>query len=227
MKKTIGKALMLYASILLMGSQLFSSEWEFGVKAGMVRSEAGFSRALPYITLEPINELSFGTFLSYFFIKDQLGLQPEINYSTKGFDVVETDQGQEISSRYKISYIEIPVLISYRFPLRGSFKPGLVLGPYFGFTHKVREVQTAFGNTEKRELDDNLEQMDIGLVFGGNIRYRLGSMSVIFGVRYSLGLVNISKDIMEVAYDFHEDDTIKNRAFTISLGIAFLPQASR
>ncbi len=227
MKKTYREALVLSAAIFLAGSQIFASQWEWGFKTGIVRSKAGFSHDLPYITLGPINELSLGSYLSYFFIKDQLGLQPEINYSVIGFDVLEEDLGQEVSSKYKISYVEIPFLIAYRFPLRGRFKPGLVLGPYLGFAHSVREVQTAFGNTEKRELNDNLKKTDIGLVFGGNVRYTLGSMNVMLSVRYGLGLVNISKNIMEVSYDFRENDTIKNRAFTISLGIAFIPRASR
>jgi hypothetical protein len=226
-RKTQGKTLMVCIFILLVGSQIFAFHWEWGFKTGIVRSKAGFSRDLPYITIGPINELSLGSYLSYFFIKDQLGLQPEINYAIKGFDVLEEDLGQEVSSKYKISYVEIPVLIAYRFPLRGRFRPGLVLGPYLGFAHLVREVQTAFGTKDVRELDDNLKKTDIGIVFGGNVQYRLGSMSIMLSVRYSLGLVNISKNIMEVSYDFRENDTIKNRDFTISLGIAFIPRASR
>lgn len=227
MKKLLFKTLVLSAAIVLMGSQIVASQWEWGFKAGILRSEADFSHNLPFITLGPIDELSFGSYLSYFFIKGQLGLQPEINYSVKGFDVLEEDLGQDVSSKYKISYIEIPVLIAYRFPINGRFKPGLVAGPYVGFAHKVQEVQTAFGSTEKRELDDNLKKTDIGLVFGGNVRYRLGSMNVLLSVRYSLGLVNISKDIKEVSYDFREKDTIKNRALTLSLGISLIPRTSR
>lgn len=227
MKKTLWKTLVLCVCVLLAASQIFASDWEFGLKAGMVRSKASFSRELLYITLDPLSELCLGSFLSFFFIKDQFGLQPEINYTVKGFDVGETDQGQDISSKYKISAIEIPVLIAYRFPVRGRLKPGLVFGPYLGFAHKVREVQTAFGSTEKRELDDNLKKTDVGLVFGGNIRYSLGSMNVLLSVRYYLGLTNISKNITKVSYDFQENDTIKNRAFTVSLGIAFVPPASR
>lgn len=227
MKKTLWKTLVLCVCVLLAASQIFASDWEFGLKAGMVRSKASFSRELLYITLDPLSELCLGSFLSFFFIKDQFGLQPEINYSVKGFDVGETDQGQDISSKYKISAIEIPVLIAYRFPVRGRLKPGLVFGPYLGFAHKVREVQTAFGSTEKRELDDNLKKTDVGLVFGGNIRYSLGSMNVLLSVRYYLGLTNISKNITKVSYDFQENDTIKNRAFTVSLGITFVPPASR
>ena len=227
MKKKLWKNLALSVLILLMGSQIFANQWEWGLKAGIIRSKANFSRDLPYITVESLNAFSVGSFLSLFFIKDRLGIQPELNYSVKGFDIVEEDLVEKISSKYKISYFEIPVLIAYKVPLKGHIKPGLVFGPYIGFAHKVREVQTAFGNTKMRELDDNLKKMDFGLVFGGNVRYRLGSTNVLLSVRYSLGLVNISKNIKEVSYDFRENDTIRNSAIILSLGVAFIPPASR
>jgi len=226
-KKKLWKNLALSVLILLMGSQIFANQWEWGLKAGIIRSKANFSRDLPYITVESLNAFSVGSFLSLFFIKDRLGIQPELNYSVKGFDIVEEDLVEKISSKYKISYFEIPVLIAYKVPLKGHIKPGLVFGPYIGFAHKVREVQTAFGNTKMRELDDNLKKMDFGLVFGGNVRYRLGSTNVLLSVRYSLGLVNISKNIKEVSYDFRENDTIRNSAIILSLGVAFIPPASR
>jgi len=227
MNKALRNALVLSVVILLVGNQIFASQWEWGLKAGIVRSKADFSKDLPYITVESLDAFSVGSFLSFFLIDDNFGIQPELNYSIKGFDVVEEDLGEKISSKYKISTIEIPVLLAYRFPLKGCFKPGLVFGPYVGFAHKVMEVRSAFGNTEKKELDDNLKKMDFGLVFGGNVRYRLGSINVLLSVRYSLGLVNISKNIMDVSYDFLEDDTIKNRAFTVSLGVSFIPRGYR
>jgi hypothetical protein len=227
MKKALRKTLAFGVVFLLMGSMVFASQWEWGLKGGIVRSKAGFSRDLPYITIENLDTFSIGSFLSFFFVKNQLGIQPEIHYAVKGFDVLEEDFGQEISSKYKISYVEIPILIAYKLPVKGRVEPGLVFGPYLGFAHKVMEIQTAFGNTEKRELDDNLKKTDFGLVFGTNVRYRLGSMNVILSVRYSLGLVNISNNIMGVSYDFNENDTIKNRALTISLGVAFIPVNSR
>jgi hypothetical protein len=227
MKKMLWKVLVLGVFILIFGNQIFASDWELGIKAGLVRSKAEFSLDLPYLAVESLNTFSVGSYISYFFLWDQLGIQPEIHYSVKGFDIVEQDLGQEISSQYRISYIEVPVLISYKFPLKGHIKPGLVFGPYFGFAHKVEEVQTVFGSTERRELDDNLENTDVGLVFGGNVRYRLGPVHVLLSVRYNLGLVNISKNIMDVAYEFGDDDWIKNRALTVSLGVAFIPTAYR
>ena len=206
---------------LTVGNRLFSYDWELGFKTGIMRSKAELSRDLPGIQIGTINEFHIGSFLSFFFIKNQLGFQPEIHYSIKGFNVLEADFGQEISSKYKITYIEIPLLISYKFPLKGKIKPGIVFGPYLGFARKVMEVQTAFGETEKRRLDDNLEEMDAGFVIGGNIRYRLGHFSIMLDARYNLGLANISKDIMSVSYDFTESDTIKTRSMTLSIGVSF------
>ena len=227
MRAVFRKILMLSVTILIAGSFGIASQWEWGLKTGLVRSKANFSRDLPYATVGPLNAFSVGAFLSNFFINGRLGIQPEIHYSVKGFDILEEDLGEEISSKYKISNFEIPVLIAYRIPLRGRFMPGLVFGPYWGIAHKVTEVQTVFGNKEKRELDDNLKGTDAGLVFGGNLRYRIGSMDILLSVRYSLGLTNISKNIREVAYDFQTDDTIKNRALILSIGLSFIPPVSR
>lgn len=58
-------------------------------------------------------------------------------------------------------------------------------------------------------------------MFGGNVRCSLGFVNVILAARYNLGLVNISKDIMEVSWDFRSHDTIKNRALTVMIGLAF------
>jgi hypothetical protein len=206
--------------LLFSGEPVLSSEVELGIRAGMLRSKAQISRDLPGIAIGSMDTISFGAYLSYFFIGDQLGLQPEIHYSVNGFDALETDMGQEISSKYKVSYIKLPLLISYRLPLKGRLKPGVVFGPYFGFADKVIEVQTAFGQTEERDVGDNLKQLDIGLVFGGNVRYCLGMVSLLLSARYNLGLSNISRDITDVAYDFYESDSIKNRAFSVSFGVA-------
>ena len=98
------------------------------------------------------------------------------------------DQGEEISSKYKISYME---------------------------------VQTAFGEIEKRELSDNLKGEKFGLVFGGYVRFRAGFLNLMLDIRYCPGLNNISQDIMDVAYGFRDDDTIKNRSLVLSLGVGF------
>jgi hypothetical protein len=200
-------------------SPLFSHE--LGIKAGLSRSHGDISRGIPGITFQSANDFSAGIFLSLHLFGEQLRLQPEVNYIVKGFDAQEMDRGEEISSKYLISYIEIPILVFYQVPLKGRLKPGVFFGPYMGFARKVMEVQTAFGETEKRELGDNFRGEDFGLAIGGDVRFRIGSFNLLLDIRYSLGFNNISKDIMDVAYEFQDDDMIKNRALVLSLGLGF------
>jgi hypothetical protein len=74
------------------------------------------------------------------------------------------------------------------------------MGPYLGLPQRVTEVQTAFGNTEKRDVGSNLKELDAGLVFGGSVQYPLGSVKMTLDVRYSLEFTNLSRDITQVAY---------------------------
>jgi len=205
---------------LFAGQELLARDIEWGLKTGITRSRAILSQDLPGATITPLNTFSFGSHFAIYFVKGWLGLQPEIHLSIKGFDMLETDQGREISSKYKISYIKIPLLISIKAPMAGRLKPGMVIGPYVGFAHKVTEIQSAFGETEERDVGDNLKKTDFGILLGGNIRYEMGKLTLFLGARYSIGLVSISKDIQVVAYDFDSNDTIKNRALSIMFGIA-------
>ena len=219
MKKRIPAVFLISVVLLSFGGPLGSQE--LGAKFGLAHSHADITQEIPGITYQSMNDFSAGVFLSIDVIGAQVGLQPEVNYTVKGFDVSEMDQGEEISSKYKISYIEVPVLIYYKAPLKGRIIPGVFVGPYVGFAQKVTEVQTAFGETEKRDVGDNLKGQDFGILFGGNVRYRAGSFNLMLDVRYSIGLNNIAQDIMEIAYEFREHDTIKNRSLVVSLGVAF------
>lgn len=219
MKKRFFLMCVLGGVLFLNGNQLECQEP--GVKFGFVHARADISSGIPGITWGPIHEFSAGLYLSMDIVGGQLGLQPEVNFLAKGFDALENDQGEGVSSKYKISYIEIPVLVYWKLPLKGRLRPGIFFGPYFGFATKVMEIQTAFGEIEKRELGENLKGRDFGLIFGGNVRYGLGSVVLMLDIRYTLGLNNISKDITAVAYEFQESDKIKNRALTMGLGIGF------
>jgi hypothetical protein len=211
--------LLLCVVLLFLGNSLNGQE--LGAKFGLARSHADISQEIPGVTFQSMTDFSVGIFLPIDIIGGQLGLQPEVNYIVKGFDVREMDQGEEVSSKYKISYIEVPVLIYYKAPLKGNIKPGVFFGPYVGFAQKATEVQTAFGDTEKRDVGDNLKGQDFGLMFGGNVGYRVGSLNLLLDIRYSIGFNNISQDIMDVAYEFQEDDKIKNRSLLLSLGVGF------
>lgn len=219
MKRRLLFVLLLWVTLLFFINPLECQE--LGAKLGVARSHASISQEIPGIDFQSMIDFSGGLFLSIDIIGGQLGLQPEINYIVKGFDARETYQGEEVSSKYKVSYIEVPVLIYYKAPFKGKIKPGVFVGPYVGFAQKATEVQTAFGDTEKRDVGNNLKGQDFGLMFGGNVRYCVGSLNLMLDIRYSIGNNNISQDIMDMAYEFQNEDMIKNRSLVLSLGVAF------
>lgn len=207
-------------ALLITGCRLHGQE--LGLKAGLDLSRAAFSGEIPWITFKPMRDFSAGIYLSLDLFDGRLGIQPELNYTVRGFDAREEDQGMEISSKYRISYLECPILLYYRAPWMGNFRPGVFWGPYLGFPLRVTEIQTAFGVTATRDVGNNLKGQDAGLVFGGDVRYRLGTVRLKLDIRYNLGLANISRDILQVAYEFQEKDTIKNRSLTVTLGVGFI-----
>lgn len=194
---------------------------EVGIKAGISHSRAGFSEEIPWITFKSLQEFSIGLYLSLDLFTDRLGLQPELIYTIKGFDAREIDEAEEISSKYKVCYLEFPVLFFYKVPLGRNIESRLFFGPYLGLPQKVTEVQRVFGNTEKRDVGSNFKNQDAGLVFGGCVRFPLRSLRVTLDARYTLGMTNISRDITQVAYEFREGDTITNRALALTVGIGF------
>lgn len=198
--------------------QLFSASTQMGVKAGILNARTEISGDLPGIQLRSINEFSGGLFLSLNFGSGRWGIQPEFLFSTKGFDARETYQGLEVSSKYKINYFEIPLFLSYRLFSHKRIETKLLLGPYFAFPGKVREIQTIGGQTEERELGDNLKNTDGGMAFGLDIRIRFKRFFLIMSARYSMGIENISRDIQAVSYDLNREDTIKNRSLSLMFG---------
>jgi hypothetical protein len=201
--------------------QLFCASKQLGIKAGILNTWTDFSGELSGIELKSINEFSGGIFLFLKLGSGRWGVQPELLFTTKGFDVRETDQELEISSKYKIDYYEIPILLSYRLFSSRRIDSLLLLGPYFAFPGKVREIQTIDGQTEQRELGDNLKETDAGMVFGLDFRFRFKRMFLILSARYHVGMTNISRDIQVVSYDLARNDTIKNRSLSLMFGLAF------
>jgi len=212
--------ILLFMMYILNSVHLFCKSPKLGIKAGIINAWTRISGDLPGIQLKSINGLSGGLYLCLNFRSSRFGIQPEILYVTKGFDAREADQEQEISSKYKITYFELPVLLTLKLFSHRQIHPVLLLGPYFGLPGKVREIQTIAGQTEERDLGDNLKQTDMGMIIGFDIRYKLKTFFLILAVRYHWGMTSISRDIQSVSYDLDKNDSIKNRSLSLMFGVA-------
>jgi opacity protein-like surface antigen len=139
--------------------------------------------------------ISLGLFLEYE-LSENLSIQPEVLYSMKGIKLESLLGDVE----WKLDYIDIPVLLKYKFGSGESMKPYLLVGPYIGIKASDK-VDSPLG-----EYDADAKSMDFGMTLG------LGAQISNFLVeaRYSMGLAKV-----------FDDADSKNSVFNIMIGYAF------
>jgi hypothetical protein len=175
------KGLNIRSSILILvlcltnRAHLFAQEKEtgkqeaaYGIKAGINFAELWGKDALPESDRKV--GYSFGIYATYTISKG-LKLQPEVIWSLQG-------ESSESSGRYKISYINIPVMLKWS---EGKFY--YELGPQLG----VLTINTAKSVPEELKLE-NFETFDFSVNAG--LGYKMAEDWAI-GIRYCQGLTNI------------------------------------
>jgi len=157
---------------------------EFGIKGGVNMSNL-------YSDSDDINDenalwgFNAGVFAA-FPIADNVFIQPEILYTTKGAELDYDFAGIEGTSKFKLSYIEVPLLV--RFNLTENFN--IHVGGYASYL--VNAKIKGEGDFEfEEELDaDDFERFDAGLSAGVGVDFN--PLSV--GLRYNYGLTTIGKE---------------------------------
>ncbi|MHA4807917.1 porin family protein [Flavitalea flava] len=104
---------------------------------------------------------------------DHLSLQPEVLFSTQGAKFENTGVGKQ---DYKLSYINVPVMVKYRFT--GGFY--LEIGPQVGF--KVSE------STPDNTISHFAKDLDLSAA--GGIGYQ-SPIGLGIGARYTAGLTKV------------------------------------
>ncbi|GAC1449912.1 MAG: porin family protein [Chitinophagaceae bacterium] len=153
--------------LLLVSTATFAQHFELGAKAGVnVSNFMGSSNAS---TLKANTLIGFhaGGFVSLF-IGNNFAIQPEVLFSTQGAKI--DDDGYKRD--YKLYYINVPVMLKYRFT--GGFF--IEAGPQVGF--KVHE--TYAGTSE-----DFAKSTDLSIA--GGIGYH-SPIGLGIGARYIAGL---------------------------------------
>jgi opacity protein-like surface antigen len=124
----------------------------------------------------------------------------------KGGKISEDD----FTVKYKISYLNFPVMIRYTIPLDGMFSPYVMAGPNAGIRGKARLVDR--GQIRQDETEE-IRIFDFGVGFGGGVKVPLENKQVFAETRYVIGLVNVNRNA--------DESTVKNRGLQILFGITF------
>lgn len=201
------------ATLLLSAAPARSQGLGIGVEGGP--TFADFSVSEGGADLESRTGFRVAGVLRYGFA-GPLGLQSGVGLAQKGTSLSTTD------ADYKVSYIEIPLLITATIPAPAAVSPRVFVGSQVGIESSCKisglsGVPDAVDCTaqEVGEAGLDTKSTNVDLVFGGGLDFQLsGPLTLTLDGRYDLGMSDIN--------DLSGTDVtneIKNRSFSASAGI--------
>lgn len=195
------KAMVMIAGLAILGMKVNAQELTWGVRAGMNISSTHMKSG--GFTENSDSKIGFhvGAVLDWQ-ILDMLYIQPGLQYSLKGMKWDDAD------AKSNASYIELPILASYRLYLGGeNTRLHINAGPYLAMGIAGKSKDTDTGEKWDTFGDEGLKRFDVGLQFGAGVSFS----KFYVGGSYQLGLMNIGRD----------DIKYKNRNWMITLGYTF------
>jgi hypothetical protein len=126
---------------------------------------------------------------------DAWGIQSGIIYEQKGFRCKQDlGEGEEkLTGTY--NYITLPLVAEGSFSLGGNNRLYGITGGYAGFKTYAENAMVATGNeTTTVPAEENIHNQDFGWIIGGGIQVPAGNHLLQAGLKYSLGLTEVTKD---------------------------------
>jgi hypothetical protein len=196
---------------------------QYGVKAGLGFSELmtsdhpttivdGNTQTMRYY---PITTFTGGVFASILFGR-KWSLQPELVYSLQGATGrPEQDYYVTATEDYRLTYLNIPVLVKYKLPMAFFVETG----PQLGLLLSAKANETLVGSTSTVNYDikSDMKSTDLSWVFG--VGY-CSPFNIGFDLRYNLGLANINEATEGSTTAPIPAGTLKNSVF--QLGVFYI-----
>lgn len=158
---------------------------------------------------------SFGAGVSFGIpVTTNLLLQPEIRYAAKGgrsdSGTIEGYDG-ELRIKSTVAYLEIPVLLVYRFDRGRTMQPRIFAGPYVGRRLDATiEWEPVSGGPRQSDSDDSVVEYDYGVVGGAGLEFDVAGEAVLVGARTAIGLSDVRD---------RPDAPLRNTAFEVFIGM--------
>jgi hypothetical protein len=203
---------------------------EFGVKLGTQRLESQSEYFRPKV----------GFFYSFPLGKN-IDLQSEIYLSYNKYDYAGVVYSTSNTSRKElkfydnIRYLEIPVLLKYRIPLKGDLRPVFVAGGYAAFrlsdqipVDEPAEISMEWWEEYETPLSREYASVEGGMVIGIGIEHGSGNTRLCFDVRFNIGLTTLAKIFssfpirtLEGNYVLPYDYSQRNHSLSFMVGLSF------
>ena len=206
------KGLILSGTLILLTLTL-NAQIKFGIKEGLnlsTQSELGM--------LWDNNDIKTGFTLGATFdyrFHSVISLQTELNYKTEGsaYEVKETGGKKGVNINY--DYYNVPLLLKARFNEQLGLSDGWLVsfygGPYYSYLNKSESEIEVDGVTTVTDFEDDADESDYGMIFGGEVSRALVKGELFLDLRYEMGLNDISVI----------DKDLRNKVIGIGIGYRF------
>jgi hypothetical protein len=153
-----------------------------------------------------------------FDLSDMVAIQPEVYYSQRKFQYGPPDWYDVKGERFDntVRFIEVPVLLKYKFNLSSQFKPVLFAGGYTAF-----RVSSDFYASSVHFILSNYADIDGGFVVGAGLKYIEGKVGYHLDLRFNFGLVDVQEVNPYLIEILVPPEYSKNRSLTLMVGISF------
>lgn len=196
---------------------------------------------------EPHTNYNIGATGGFFFsfnLGSHFAIQPEILYMQQGgtrlFIRDDEYQGSNVSgdlysknvSTHNITLhnIDLPLLLKGRFPIGESFSPFILIGPSLALNLAATEsyTRTVFlgdgmiGNTySERRVDEGYEFLQYGAQAGAGTEIAIGSMMLVFDLRYRYGISPVIKEFSDNNLNNIRNRNLNTHSIALTVGVGF------
>jgi outer membrane autotransporter protein len=209
MKKTI-LAVAFLAAFLTSNAQETNSKITFGAKAGLNVSSASVDRGYD-TAISSLVGVHIGGFAN-FKLDEKFAVQPELLFSTQGFNEYDNDGGYIYDDKIKLTYINLPVSFQYTVASKFNVEAGPQVDFLLSGKADGKYYDPMFDETQTQnnvDIKDSLKSVVFGFNIGAG--YAI-TPKLTANVRYHLGLSEA---------DDLEGVKVKNRNFQVGLGYSF------
>ncbi|MDX6181844.1 porin family protein [Flavobacterium sp. Fl-77] len=174
--------LLMTASFGVMQAQDDNISTEFGIKGGLNMSNLYTDDADDENILYGFNAGLYATLP----ISDFIAIQPEILFTTKGAELEYNNAFASGSSKFKLNYIEVPLLV--RVNITKNFN--VHAGGYASYLVSSKLTGEGDFNFEEEIDTDDLNKFDAGIAAGVGVDFN----PISIGLRYNYGLTTVGKE---------------------------------
>ena len=199
--------------IVFCGGTFAQTSFDVGAKVGLGLAKNN----LAGVSMKPglIGGVFFG-------IKPSPGLsiQPEILFAEKGMKI----DFIFMEFKWKLTYLEIPILVKKSLSTGGNFRPVLFGGPFFSFLMSAKQVieSPLVGYSDEVDIKDGFKSTDMGIVVGGGADMKVGTSGLlVFDFRVSLSLTDNIEDRDKLGDVEVGEGSLKNLNISFMVGYAF------